>query len=56
MWVALSIFILLILGFIPFISICNDALADYIHAKADEIHARAEKIRHDISNEENEKG
>ena len=47
MWVALSIFILLIFG---------DALADYIHVKADEIHARAEKIRHDISNEENEKG
>ncbi len=55
MWVALSIFILLIFGFLPFIGICNDAFADYIHAKADEIRARAEKIRHDISNEENER-
>ena len=56
MCVAMSLFILLIFGFVPFLYIVDKALNDYIRAKADEIRARTEKIRHDISNEENEKG
>lgn len=45
MWVAISIFIVFILGFLPLICFLSEAISDWIEAKADEIRARAEKLR-----------
>ena len=55
MWVAVSIFILMLLGVLPFIILFADEISDCIHAKADELRARAEMIRHEFSCEQNEK-
>lgn len=54
MWIAVSVFILMLLGVLPFIFLFADEISDCIHAKADEIRAKAEKIRHDISQEQKE--
>ena len=45
MWVVLGVLLFLILGFLPFLLFCGDAIADWIEAKAEEIRARAEKLR-----------
>ena len=54
MWIAVSVFILMLLGVLPLIVLFGDEISDCIEAKADELRAKTEKIRHDISQEQKE--